>query len=598
MAFIGEINHGASLAPSMPSGLLTMVGQDGQHYVLANPLGATPIVLDHVEGVATVWTRTEAQWRTDLASLSMGDTGTAFISTEWGAPGTPYLYAAGYIDKGGYFEVVIVEYTIVDSSTVTVSDGFRYSTLGYTGVPDYVNAVAVIGTDCYIVCSTGGSLVNFNPTHKAHLVKLPLTGGGVDASSESWEGQITELPWEWGFLRAINGRPYFSRASIFEVEDGIRVDCYIGKTEVDGNGNGLSPTIAALSEPAVLSTIVSPGTHTTSGSTDVSDEYGVPFADTGLTFSGSPGTSRDDYTSPYLCADGKLRMGRGNSEDTTLGRIREFDLDTSGAGTVSPAAVNDYTLTDDPPALGQDIEFLQVFSEGSDLYWMIWSDEFYAFGILEDATEVDEPDDEDCGSEDEDDAAAPCLFEWDECLLVPESITVELVSPSVSPGRSLTGREQVIQPDAGCWRVTLSGIKVWSEDELLKWREYESALNGRTGTCCVPLYEGILSSTPIAATLGADAAIGVVRLTINQSAGATIRAGMHFQVGERSYRLISGSGTNWRVLPPLRDALTSGATLNFNDPRLRCRLERDDGMDIMLELLRFGKPSVTFIEDV
>jgi hypothetical protein len=73
---------------------------------------------------------------------------------------------------------------------------------------------------------------------------------------------------------------------------------------------------------------------------------------------------------------------------------------------------------------------------------------------------------------------------------------------------------------------------------------------------------------------------------------------MHFQVGPWVYVLVSGSGTDWRVWPPLRAAVTIGTSLNFNDPRLRCRLATDDAMDIMLEHLRFGKPDVRFIEDV
>ncbi len=178
-----------------------------------------------------------------------------------------------------------------------------------------------------------------------------------------------------------------------------------------------------------------------------------------------------------------------------------------------------------------------------------------------------------------------------------------MVSPTVSPGRSLSSREQVVQADAGYWRITLFGIKVWTETELLLWREYESALNGRTGTVLVPLYEAPLTSTPIVALAGADYDIGLVRIGVVQSAGATIRKGMHFSAGDRGYRIERVFGTDAGIIsvliwPPLRDFIESAEALNFNTPRVRCRLERDDGMNINLEHLKFAKPDVTVVEDV
>lgn len=206
--------------------------------------------------------------------------------------------------------------------------------------------------------------------------------------------------------------------------------------------------------------------------------------------------------------------------------------------------------------------------------------------------------DDACEGEDVADAEPSIAVTWDPCVLVPQDILVEMMVQTVSPGRSIAGREQVVQPDAGCWQITLDSIKVWSKAELLKWREYESNLNGRNGVALIPLYEAKLSDIPIAATLGATAAIGVTRITINQSAGEPIRAGLHFSVGDWAYRLVSGSGTAWRVWPPFRAAVTSGTALNFNTPRVRCRLARDDGMDITLEHLKFAQASVVFVEDV
>lgn len=215
-----------------------------------------------------------------------------------------------------------------------------------------------------------------------------------------------------------------------------------------------------------------------------------------------------------------------------------------------------------------------------------------------------EPAEEECGIEDEADAIEPCDVEWPECDLVPTDIDVEVVSPTKSPGRSFNGNERVVQQDSGYWRITLTGIKVWTEEELLLWRDIESTLNGRNGTCCVPFYEGKLSATPIVATAGTDATIGASRMGITQSAGATVQNGMHFSVGDYGYVIervfgTDGDGiTSVLLWPPLREAITTGQSLNFNTPKVRCRLERDDGMEINLELLTFAKQTVVFVEDV
>ena len=120
----------------------------------------------------------------------------------------------------------------------------------------------------------------------------------------------------------------------------------------------------------------------------------------------------------------------------------------------------------------------------------------------------------------------------------------------------------------------------------------------------MPFYEGKLSATPIIATMAGDFSPGDVRLSIAQTAGATIRGGMHFSTNERGYRIkrvlgVDGDSiTTVIVWPPLRDVIANGATLDFNTPTVRCRLERDDGMAIMLEHLKFGKHTVAFVEDV
>lgn len=211
---------------------------------------------------------------------------------------------------------------------------------------------------------------------------------------------------------------------------------------------------------------------------------------------------------------------------------------------------------------------------------------------------------DECGFEDEADAAGPCDVTWPECVLVPSRIQVDVFAPSVSPGRSFNGFEQLIQPDAGHWRIVFHEVPIRTRTHALQWREIESKLQGRNGTVCVPVYEGKLSAEEIAATVVNDRPIGTTQIEIEQTAGASLRPGMDFSHGEWLYRITrviseeTGELYTVAIWPPLRAAIEVDDELDFNTPRVRCRLERDDSMDVNLELLRFARPSVVFVEDV
>lgn len=205
--------------------------------------------------------------------------------------------------------------------------------------------------------------------------------------------------------------------------------------------------------------------------------------------------------------------------------------------------------------------------------------------------------------EDEDDTPQEPLL-WPECALIATRISVKANSPTVSPGRSFTSLERVVQPDAGSWEIELQDIPISSLADVLLWREIESGLNGRANNILVPVYEGKLSGTPIAATANANVAIGAVIVQVNKTAGAALQPGQQFSdlVG-RMYRIksvvsVAGNINTVKVWPPVRTPITSGDALEFNKPVCRCRLASDDGMNVMLELLTAARPSVRFLEDV
>lgn len=214
-----------------------------------------------------------------------------------------------------------------------------------------------------------------------------------------------------------------------------------------------------------------------------------------------------------------------------------------------------------------------------------------------------EPEVDECGAEDEADELADA-FTLPKCDLTPASINVGVISQTLSPGRSFTSREQLVHPDAGFWRIKYLGIPIRSRADALRWRENESRANGRNNPILVSVYEAPLSGTQIVAEAAGTVNIGDTAITIIQSAGADIRAGMHFSDGTRLYRLVTVSDPDVndvvtaRIFPPARAVITATAALDFNDPVCRCRLATDGEMDISLSLLRFGTVDVEFLEDV
>lgn len=195
------------------------------------------------------------------------------------------------------------------------------------------------------------------------------------------------------------------------------------------------------------------------------------------------------------------------------------------------------------------------------------------------------------------------VLEWpfDTC---PGRITVELSTETQSGGRSLTGSRQYVQADAGFWMITLGAVRIRSNDDVLTWRELETALDGRAGRVHVPAYDGKRRPIPpVNATADGDVPAGATTMTISVDTGATIEEGMHWSVEGRLYRirkiLSSPGGPSYDVSfrPPAREAIADGTSLEFDSPVCRCRLATDDGMDIELDLLRYATPDVIFIED-
>jgi hypothetical protein len=95
-------------------------------------------------------------------------------------------------------------------------------------------------------------------------------------------------------------------------------------------------------------------------------------------------------------------------------------------------------------------------------------------------------------------------------------------------------------------------------------------------------------------------AVRAVSGTVAVNYAGTIEPGQHFSAGERLYRVRSFNPETGAMTfrPPLREAVASGANLEFDDPVCRMRLATDSEMDLPLNHVVRGMPTVNFIEDL
>lgn len=229
--------------------------------------------------------------------------------------------------------------------------------------------------------------------------------------------------------------------------------------------------------------------------------------------------------------------------------------------------------------------------------------------------------------------------EWPVCALRPTGGAPKPTARSVGGGVSLTGLEQVVQSDAGFWRLTMDGVVINNNDRVTVWNAISGILNGRIGTALVPALLNGTAPFPVVSgqvrltTYGAiphsdgtlfsdgtgyrqpviiaelDTGISLrgTTATIRVSYGDALGGGQHFSVNERLFRILratnaraDGSDTLYDVTlwPPAREAVLAGTALEFDRPMFRARLASDDAMDADFGLMKFASPSVEWVEDV
>lgn len=219
---------------------------------------------------------------------------------------------------------------------------------------------------------------------------------------------------------------------------------------------------------------------------------------------------------------------------------------------------------------------------------------------------------------------------WPIDVLTPQGLAVDIAPRSLSAPPSISGAVQVVSSDAGIWRLTLDAIPVLHDQQVKAWRGIDNLLEGRLRPIVVPITRAFQpgwgvndaltfpvehsDGTPFADGVGyvgqtmdvrlaGSVAVRATTASVTIAYGGEIEPSQHFSIGERLYRVrtiiyTSATAATINFRPPLREAASAGARLEFDDPCVRVKLATDDAMSLPLEANMRAFPSISFVEDV
>lgn len=226
------------------------------------------------------------------------------------------------------------------------------------------------------------------------------------------------------------------------------------------------------------------------------------------------------------------------------------------------------------------------------------------------------------------------VYPWP-ALLKPAAVRFDARGQTVVGPRTLTGRQQVNQVDAGggFWAATIT-LALLSEGAAINAaRSLRAQLKGGAAIVLVPATDAGQAAWPTAGTwsqavntyddgqtfddgygfhnpliriaLASDAALRATQISVTVTAAGTIGAGMMFSIGGRLHVIeevvsVSGSSQTWKIWPALREPLFSGRDLKCDRPECRMRLADETAFDVPIGPGFFHSPGVEirFIEAI
>lgn len=223
------------------------------------------------------------------------------------------------------------------------------------------------------------------------------------------------------------------------------------------------------------------------------------------------------------------------------------------------------------------------------------------------------------------------LLVFPSCFFSIAAKDVDIETARISGGVSLSGVEDSIATDGGGrWYAVADDVSLHRRERIMTWRAFKSAISGGidpfvfpicdarhqpiAGKIKVPHSDGtpfsddtLYSQGSCEVYVAADAPLRATTLQLDiVNLGRPLVGGERFSIDHpvwrhRCYqigRIIAQSDTAATVQfhPPLREAVTAGTPVDFNNPRFVARV--DGQMSAPMTNPKFASGSVRFVEDM
>ena len=197
-------------------------------------------------------------------------------------------------------------------------------------------------------------------------------------------------------------------------------------------------------------------------------------------------------------------------------------------------------------------------------------------------------------------------LQWPEELMVERSLRWRLVHGTIRAEPTIGGVVQVSSSKGGpIWMAEFNNVQLRGRlRQILRWQEFEALLKGGA----IPVLVPHCLRQQGAITVTADGNHPARATVLHVDAAGDITAGQSFSLvhstyGTRLYRIArvetpagAPSKRIMQITPPLRQAVSNGAALNFATPACVMQLASEDSMALLLDGRKWGEPSVAFVE--
>lgn len=186
------------------------------------------------------------------------------------------------------------------------------------------------------------------------------------------------------------------------------------------------------------------------------------------------------------------------------------------------------------------------------------------------------------------------VIEWPDVSISADDL--HLVGQTLT-SKGIFGAGTVIHMENRVWVLSLPVNALYEKD----WRKIRATLDearGQYGRIRVPIWTTGIPTGEGGVTFDADVTFdtdviflgvsligaaaleaspsGATRLTVSSPVAALVEPAMPFSIGDRLYRVARADGEDIVFNPPLREAVSAGAALEFVSPRMLMRLTADD----------------------